>query len=54
MSSSPRTGNYFAQKTSCNAYECDEIGHMFFYSAFRQIYENHGVFILQVYDMNVE
>ena len=42
---------------SCNAYECDEIGHMFFYSAFRQIYENMASFLdftLQVYDMNVE
>ena len=33
LSSSLRTGNYFAHKTSCNAYKCDEIGHMFFYSA---------------------
>ena len=33
LSSSLRTGNYFAHKTSCNAYKCDEIGHMFSYSA---------------------
>ena len=33
LSSSLRTGNYFVRKTSCNADKCDEIGHMFFYSA---------------------
>ena len=37
----PGNGKFFAHKTSCNAYECVEIGHMFFYSApFRQKYEN--------------
>ena len=30
LSSSLRTENYFVHKTSCNAYKCDEIGHMFF------------------------
>ena len=41
LSSSLRTGNYFAPKTTCNAYKCDEIGHISFIPCqFRQKSEN--------------